>query len=85
MLGLLADAEWVHWLFLTLAILAAITTVLIAHDARTPSFLVPAITGISLLLLALVSETLGIGETAPTISGGLLLAGAHLYRLSQNH
>ncbi len=85
MLGLLADAEWVHWLFVSLSILAAITIALIAHDAHAPSFMIPASIGIGLLLLALVSESLGLGETAPTVSGAMLLASAHLYRLSRNH
>lgn len=84
-LGLLADAEWVHWLFTSLAIAAAIMTFSIAHNARQASFVVPASTGISLLVLSLVAEPLGFDETLPTVSGAMLLAGAHLFRLFRNH
>lgn len=82
-LGLIADAEWVHWLFTSLAIGAAIATVSIGHNARTASFLAPAMAGAALLLIALAAEPLGIDETLPTVSGAMLLAGAHVYRLFQ--
>lgn len=84
LVGLLADAEWVHWLFTFLAVGAAITTVATAHAARVASFVVPALAGIFLLLLALIADPLGIGETIPTVSGATLLASAHLYRLYKN-
>jgi hypothetical protein len=84
-LGLLADAEWVHWLFTSFSIAAAFLTFSVAHNARQPSFLVPALAGISLLLLALVAEPLGFSETLLTVSGAMFLAGAHLFRLFRYH
>lgn len=84
-LGLLADAEWIHWLFTSLAIGAAITTVSIVQGARTQSFLLPASAGIALLLLALIAEPMGFEDTIPTVSGAALLAAAHFYRLFRNH
>ncbi|KWV92042.1 MerC domain-containing protein [Erythrobacter sp. YT30] len=83
--GVVAEAEWVHWLFTSLAIVAAIMTFSLAHSARQPSFVLPAFTGITLLFLALFAEPLGFDETLPTISGAMLLAGAHLFRLFRNH
>lgn len=84
-LGLLADADWVHWLFTALAIAAAVMTFSVAHSARQPSFVLPASTGVALLLLALIAEPLGLDERLPTVSGAMLLAGAHLFRLFRNH
>ena len=84
-LGLLADADWVHWLFTALAIAAAVMTFSVAHSARQPSFVLPASTGVALLLLALIAEPLGLDETLPTVSGAMLLGGAHLFRLFRNH
>jgi hypothetical protein len=84
-LGLLADAEWVHWAFTSLAIAAALLTFSVAHSARQPSFVLPASTGVALLLLALLAEPFGFDETLPTVSGATLLAGAHLFRLFRNH
>ncbi len=83
--GLLADAEWVHWLFTSLAIAAALLTFSVAHRARQPSFVLPVSTGVVLLLLALVAEPLGFDETLPTVAGAMLLAGAHFLRLFRNH
>lgn len=84
-LGLFADAEWVHWLFTSLAIAAAILTFSVAHSARQPSFVLPALFGAALLLLSLAAEPLGFDETLPTVSGAMLLAGTHLFRLLRNH
>lgn len=77
----LAEAEWLHWLFTILAILASSPVILFAPSARALTFLVPAISGIGLIIGALFAESVGIDETPPTIIGGLLLAAAHIHRL----
>lgn len=84
-IGLVAGAEWIHWLFTALAIGAAMLTVIVAYSARVPSFVVPATAGISSLVFALAAEPLGFDETIPTLVGAALLAAAHFYRLLRNH
>jgi hypothetical protein len=84
-LGVLADLEWIHWIFTSLAIIAAITIFSVTNSARRPSFALPALSGMSLLVLGLVAEPLGLEETLPTVAGAMLLAGAHLFRLFRNH
>ncbi|MDY7098393.1 MAG: MerC domain-containing protein [Pseudomonadota bacterium] len=85
LLGQFAEAEWIHWLFTSLAIGAAIFAVITAKTARSASFVVPASAGILALIFALVAEPLGLDETIPTVAGAMLLAGAHFYRLFTNH
>ena len=76
-----AHAEWVHWLLAPTAVVASVTVMVRAHGARTAGFVVPATLGMVLVAGALFAERFGIGETAPTVAGGILIAGAHLYRL----
>ncbi|MEM6827548.1 MAG: MerC domain-containing protein [Pseudomonadota bacterium] len=76
-----AEAEWVHWAFAVLAVLASGTVALTAPGARTAGFLLPAFLGAALVIGGLFSEGFGIEETIPTVIGGVLLAGAHLRRL----
>jgi len=76
-----AEAEWVHWVFAVLAVLASGSIVLFGHGSRTAAFLVPASSGIGLVVFGLFAEQFGIDEAIPTVIGGVLLAGAHGRRL----
>jgi len=80
-LAAIADAEWVHWAFAVLAIVASLSVVATAPSARTPGFLVPAGLGIVLVGGALFAEGFGVEETIPTLIGGILLSAAHIRRL----
>ena len=79
--GILAEAEWVHWVFAALAILASGQVIMVSDTARRASFMVPALLGIILLVAALYAGSVGFEETLPTVTGGLFLATAHLGRL----
>lgn len=76
-----AEAEWVHWIMAVLAILASTSVVVSSPSSRVPEFLVPAGLGGLLITAALFAERLGIGETVPTVAGGILIASAHLFRI----
>ncbi|MDJ0979011.1 MAG: MerC domain-containing protein [Erythrobacter sp.] len=78
-----AEAEWVHWVFAVLAILASGTVALTDPAARVANFLVPAGLGAALVVFGLFSEGLGIEEAIPTVIGGVLLAFAHGRRLTR--
>ncbi len=80
-LALIADAEWVHWLLAACAIAASASVLAFAPDARRPRFVVPAISGLMLISGALLLDGTRIGETIPTVIGGVLLAAAHAGRL----
>ncbi len=79
-----AEAEWVHWLLAALSILASSTVLTLAPNARTVSFILPALAGSALIVFAIFAEGIGLDETPPTVIGGLLLAGAHLFRIFKN-
>ena len=81
----MAEAEWVHWLLIPLSVLASGTVIVQAHDARRLGFLLPALTGMALLVFALFAESYGMGETAPVVTGGIVIAAAHLWRLINMH
>ena len=80
-IGAVAEAEWIHWLLTALAVFSSATVIVSAPNARTPGFLLPAILGLVLIVFAVFAENFGIDETPPTVIGGTLLAGAHLYRI----
>ncbi len=80
-----AEAEWVHWLLTMLAIAASGTVIVTAHEARSPTFIVPAFIGICLISCALFAAHFGLDETLLTASGGVLLAVAHIYRLIKHN
>ena len=81
-LSVVSEAEWVHWVFAILAVLASASVVATSPSARTPAFLTPAIIGASLVVSGLFSEAIGVDEAVPTIIGGVLLAFAHWRRLA---
>ena len=80
-LAVIAEAEWVHWLLIIMAVLASTRVIATSSTSRRPVFLIPAILGLVLISSALFAENLGVDETLPTVIGGTLLAGAHIYRL----
>lgn len=80
-LAVLAEAEWLHASFAALAVVASCTVIASAPGARSPRFLVPALAGISFLILGVFAEALALDETLLTVVGGLLLASAHGLRL----
>lgn len=76
-----AEAEWIHWAFTALAIIASTIVIARSPGARNAVFMVPALAGIGLITAALFAENFGMEETLPTVLGGGLLATAHIYRL----
>lgn len=81
-LAVVGEMEWVHWIFAVLAVLASGTVVATSPAARTPSFLILAGLGASLVVFGLFAEGFGIEEAIPTVIGGVLLAFAHWRRLA---
>ena len=81
-LSVVSEAEWVHWAFALLAVLASGTVVVMSPSARKAGFLVPAIIGASLVVSGLFAEGFGVDEALPTIVGGVMLAFAHWRRLA---
>ena len=77
----IAEAEWVHWVMAVLAVLASTSVVVSAQSARILEFLLPAALGAMLIVGALFAESVGLDETFLTITGGLLLAFAHVRRI----
>ncbi|MEM7690510.1 MAG: MerC domain-containing protein [Pseudomonadota bacterium] len=77
-----AEAEWVHWVFATFAVLASGTVALSSASARRAGFLLPAGIGASLVVFGLFAEAFGISEQIPTVLGGMMLAFAHWRRLA---
>lgn len=77
----MAEADWVHWVFAGLAVVASGRVALSAHSARTPLFLIPAGLGVTLVVGGLFAESLGFNETIPTVIGGCLIAFAHTLRI----
>lgn len=80
-LGAVAGAEWVHWVLTGFALLASSMVMATSSAARSRSFLMAAIPGLTLIAAALFAEPMGVDETPPTVVGGLLLAFAHISRL----
>ena len=76
-----AEAEWVHWVFALLAVLASASVVWSSPDARRRAFLLPAACGAGLVVFGLFAEGFGVDEAIPTVIGGVLMAFAHGRRL----
>jgi len=77
-LGLWAEAEWVHWAFVA----AAVPTSLAAFRRRFSEpgawlLIAPAAAGLSLLALGAAGWPAEDQETALTVAGAVLLLGAH--------
>ena len=74
--ALLLGSHWIHPLFVLLAIPATLSVIWRARPGW--SFLLTALSGLSLLTAAAFIEALVLYETPITTSGALLLAVAHL-------
>lgn len=77
-----AEAQWVHWVFASLAVLASGFVAFASPSARTPGFLAPAGIGAALVVGGLFAPAYGIEEAVPTVIGGVALAYAHWRRLA---
>lgn len=76
-----AEAEWLHWIFAALAVLASVSVAGTNVSARVPVFLVPAGLGAALVTFGVFAENFGVDETIPTVIGGVLLTFAHGRRI----
>ena len=83
-LSVVADAQWLHWLFAGLAIVISASVPLRDVLARKAGFLAPAGLGIAFLIAGLFADQLGADETILTVIGGLLVAFAHVRRIVVN-
>ncbi len=86
MMGVLAEAEWVHRLLVMLA--APMPLIAIIADERGPrwiEFTFLATLGLALLLAAAMIEALHDHETVITVTGACLLSIAHIRRWSRGH
>ena len=80
-LGVIAEAEWLHWLFLCFAFPVSVVAL-----ASTPSVMVrtSAGAGLVLLLVGVLGWPTASSETPATVLGGLLLASAHALNVSRH-
>lgn len=79
--AVVADAEWLHWLFAGLAAIISASVPFRDVTARNASFVVPAGLGIAFLIAGLFADEIGSSETLLTVIGGVLVAFAHVRRL----
>ncbi|WP_108811853.1 MerC family mercury resistance protein [Sphingorhabdus sp. Alg231-15] len=80
-LAVVAQAEWLHWTMVVMAVFASMSVLMSSPSARVPAFLVPAGFGGLFITGALFAEHFGMEDTLPTIIGGGLIASAHIYRI----
>ena len=79
--GVVAEAEWVHQLFVAAAIpLSGWAILRSQHMQGRAVFILLAVAGIALLAAAAFVESLHDLETPLTVIGALLLASAHIWR-----
>lgn len=79
--SVVAEMDWLHWLFAGLAIVISSSVPFRDVLARRPSFLVPAGLGIGFLIAGLFADQIGASETLLTVIGGVLVAFAHVRRM----
>lgn len=87
-LGALAEAEWVHWLFVALAVPASALALLGSFGRGSASLIAGATVGIGLLIAGAAGWPDHDSETLLTVAGGLVLAGVHALnwrRARQSH
>jgi len=80
-LAAMAEAEWVHIFFASLAVVISASVPFRDSRARTLAFLAPAGLGIVFLIAGVFATRLGTDETLLTVVGGVLLAAAHIPRM----
>jgi len=76
-LGIFAEAEWVHWLLVGLAAPVSMLALLGASARRSWGLVATALIGLCLLLAGAAGWPDHDWETALTVAGGLVLASAH--------
>jgi hypothetical protein len=76
-LGVLAEAEWVHWLFVALAVPVSTYALLGLGGRRSGVLFVGAVLGLSLLIAGAAGWPDHESEALMTIAGGLVLATVH--------
>lgn len=76
-IGVLSDAEWVHWMFVALAVPASMLAFLTGSGRRSWSLIGLAAIGLGLLVGGAAGWPDHAGETAVTVAGGLVLASVH--------
>lgn len=86
-LGLWARAEWVHVLFVALAAPIAVLAFVDRKAWRPHSWplLALALLGLTLMVLGATDVFAAVDERVTTVSGGMLLALAHLGNLRRRH
>ena len=77
-LGAFADAEWVHWLFVVLALPVSMIALLGGPGQLSRGLVTAALVGLSLLIAGAAGWPDHDWETALTVAGGLVLASVHL-------
>ncbi|UAB79398.1 MerC domain-containing protein [Erythrobacter sp. SCSIO 43205] len=80
-LAAMADAEWVHIFFASLATVISASVPFRDVGARGLSFVAPAGLGIAFLVAGVFAPEFGADETLLTVVGGVLLAAAHIPRM----
>lgn len=83
--GAWAEAEWVHLAFLALAVPISVLALARSHGWRRPRIAIPAALGLGALTAGALGWPFEAAETALTVSGGLLLAAAHLLNWRRRH
>jgi len=80
LLGVLADAEWVHWAMIALAAPVAVVAIAPVFKARPIPWAIPllAVLGLSLLTVGVVELFGEAAEVWLTTVGGVTLASAHV-------
>ena len=76
-LSVVAEAEWVHWLFVALAVPASALALLGSGGRRAGPLGLGATLGLSLLIAGAAGWPDHDSETVMTVAGGLVLAGVH--------
>lgn len=87
LLGAWAEAEWVHVVFVIIAVPLSGHALWRAHRLRRlpRALLALATAGLACLVAGAVEMVPGAWETVVTVAGSLMLAGAHLWNWSRHH
>jgi len=85
--GRWAEAEWVHLLFVGIALPLTLHALRLAHRSRPlpPGAWATAAVGLALLLAGALGWPLHALETPLTVAGGLLLAALHSWNAWRRH
>jgi hypothetical protein len=77
-LGVFADAEWIHWLFVALAAPVSMLALAGGSSRRSWGLLTTALIGLGLLVAGAAGWPDHDWETGLTVAGGVVLASVHL-------